>query len=62
MITGADLVGVTYEHPLTNEELPFLAGGHVTAKKGTGFVHTAPSHGHDDFQLAKSNKIEIVSR
>ncbi|KAH3851373.1 hypothetical protein DPMN_093853 [Dreissena polymorpha] len=56
---GSDLRGVTYEHPLTNEELPFLAGGHVTANKGTGLVHTAPSHGHDDFQLAKSHQIDI---
>ncbi|XP_061163339.1 isoleucine--tRNA ligase, mitochondrial-like [Saccostrea echinata] len=30
--------------------LPFLEGGHVTADVGTGLVHTAPAHGHEDFQ------------
>ncbi|WAR19496.1 SYIM-like protein [Mya arenaria] len=35
-VQGSDLEGATYMHPLTNEELPFLPGGHVTANKGTG--------------------------
>jgi isoleucyl-tRNA synthetase len=26
-----------------------LAGDHVTDDAGTGFVHTAPSHGREDF-------------
>lgn len=29
--------------------VPLLAGSHVTDDAGTGFVHTAPSHGRDDF-------------
>ncbi len=28
-----------------------LPGDHVTDDAGTGFVHTAPSHGDDDYQL-----------
>ena len=32
-------------------EVPLLAGAHVTADTGTGFVHTAPGHGEDDFEL-----------
>ena len=51
---------MTYRQPLTEEELPFLAGSHVTANKGTGLVHTAPAHGHDDFQLAMAHNIKIV--
>lgn len=31
--------------------VPLLAGDHVTADAGTGFVHTAPSHGADDFVI-----------
>jgi isoleucyl-tRNA synthetase len=31
--------------------VPVLAGDHVTADTGTGFVHTAPGHGEDDFEL-----------
>ena len=38
-----------YEFPV-----PLLAGAHVTADTGTGFVHTAPGHGEDDFELVTS--------
>ena len=46
-------------HPLTglaeNAEwdfrVPMLPGDHVTEDAGTGFVHTAPSHGDDDYQM-----------
>ncbi len=29
--------------------MPLLAGDHVTDDAGTGFVHTAPGHGADDY-------------
>ena len=32
-------------------EVPLLAGDHVTDDTGTGFVHTAPGHGIDDFEV-----------
>ncbi len=32
-------------------DVPLLPGEHVTDEAGTGFVHTAPSHGADDFVL-----------
>jgi isoleucyl-tRNA synthetase len=32
-------------------EVPLLDGEHVTDDVGTGFVHTAPSHGLDDFEI-----------
>ncbi len=32
-------------------DVPMLPGAHVTDEAGTGFVHTAPSHGADDFML-----------
>ena len=31
--------------------VPLLPGDHVTDDVGTGFVHTAPSHGDDDYQM-----------
>ncbi len=31
--------------------VPLLDGDHVTEDAGTGFVHTAPSHGREDFEL-----------
>ncbi|MEM8841050.1 MAG: isoleucine--tRNA ligase [Pseudomonadota bacterium] len=32
-------------------DVPLLPGDHVTDEAGTGFVHTAPSHGADDFEV-----------
>jgi len=32
-------------------DVPLLPGDHVTDDTGTGFVHTAPSHGRDDFDI-----------
>ena len=31
--------------------MPLLAGDHVTDDTGTGFVHTAPGHGQDDYEV-----------
>ena len=31
--------------------VPLLDGDHVTDDAGTGFVHTAPSHGREDFEI-----------
>jgi len=33
--------------------VPILPGGHVTDDQGTGFVHTAPSHGADDYEIGR---------
>ena len=34
-------------------DVPMLPGDHVTDEAGTGFVHTAPSHGADDFEVGQ---------
>ena len=56
------------DHPLKNMEgaeskfdfkVPLLEGGHVTAEAGTGFVHTAPSHGEDDYVAWISNQTKL---
>ena len=45
----------TCAHPLSESgygfDVPLLAGDHVTDEAGTGFVHTAPGHGADDFEI-----------
>jgi isoleucyl-tRNA synthetase len=42
-------------HPLAalgyNFKVPLLEGEHVTDDTGTGFVHTAPGHGREDFEV-----------
>ena len=53
------LGGSTLAHPLHAHGygfvVPLLAGDHVTEDAGTGFVHTAPSHGREDFELWTAN-------
>ncbi|MGN6148516.1 MAG: class I tRNA ligase family protein, partial [Rhizomicrobium sp.] len=53
-----DPTGVVTAHPLRGQgyefDVPLLPGDHVTADTGTGFVHTAPGHGEEDFALLTS--------
>jgi isoleucyl-tRNA synthetase len=50
-----ELASITLAHPLKGLgggyefAVPMLAGDHVTDDAGTGFVHTAPGHGREDF-------------
>ena len=39
-------------------DIPILEGDFLTEDAGTGFVHIAPSHGQDDYELAIKNGIE----
>ncbi|MBS9719494.1 isoleucine--tRNA ligase [Tianweitania sp. BSSL-BM11] len=54
-IAASELAGMQLSHPLKGFgggyafTVPMVAGDHVTDDAGTGFVHTAPSHGREDF-------------
>jgi len=56
-VEAVDCEGMICEHPLAGLDkgytfaVPLLAGDHVTEDAGTGFVHTAPSHGAEDYQV-----------
>ena len=59
-VPATELDGVMLSHPYRGVEggngewdfdVPMLPGDHVTDDAGTGFVHTAPSHGDDDYQM-----------
>ncbi|MFZ1078839.1 MAG: isoleucine--tRNA ligase [Methylovirgula sp.] len=43
-------------------EVPLLDGDHVTDDTGTGFVHTAPSHGREDFDIWMANQRDLALR
>jgi isoleucyl-tRNA synthetase len=53
-------------HPLKGNgydfQVPLLAGDHVTDDTGTGFVHTAPGHGREDFDVWMANASRLASR
>ena len=43
-------------------DVPLLAGEHVTDDAGTGFVHTAPGHGREDFEVWTANRAALEER
>lgn len=57
------LQDVICHHPLREggytHDVPLLPGDHVTTTAGTGFVHTAPSHGMEDFILGQKYQLEV---
>ncbi|MGC6245392.1 isoleucine--tRNA ligase [Pasteurella multocida] len=57
---GKDLEWLRFQHPFYDFSVPFILGDHVTADGGTGLVHTAPDHGHDDYIIAQKNGIEMA--
>ena len=59
-VAAAEFEGMIFAHPYRaieegqgewDYDVPMLPGDHVTDDAGTGFVHTAPSHGDYDYQL-----------
>ena len=65
-VTAEELASITCAHPLASLgydfAVPLLDGDHVTDDAGTGFVHTAPSHGREDFDAWTSKAREIEAR
>lgn len=65
----ADVIrGLTCGHPLEkfnsgySFHVPLLSGDHVTDDTGTGFVHTAPGHGREDFDVWTANRASLEAR
>ncbi len=61
---AGDVLGTICAHPFAGSgydfDVPVLDGDHVTTETGTGFVHTAPGHGVEDYEVCqKHGGIEI---
>ncbi len=65
-VDGDALASMVCAHPLRGLGygfvVPLLDGDHVTEEAGTGFVHTAPGHGREDFELWTSNHRLLIER
>ena len=48
---GAAFERLELKHPFFDRVVPVVLGEHVTTEAGTGAVHTAPGHGHEDFAM-----------
>jgi isoleucyl-tRNA synthetase len=62
-----ELAKTVCAHPLKSMggydfAVPLLPGDHVTDDVGTGFVHTAPGHGREDFDLWMANARALETR
>lgn len=70
IVSGKELGGLRYEHPLL-KEVPkqrefvshhrVICGEHVTLEEGTGCVHTAPGHGEEDFVVGERYGLPVFS-
>ena len=66
-IHSNDLATFVSQHPLKkfggyDFEVPLLPGDHVMEDTGTGFVHTAPGHGREDFDIWTAHGRELAAR
>ncbi|HYD16251.1 MAG TPA: isoleucine--tRNA ligase, partial [Hyphomicrobium sp.] len=65
-IDARQLQNFVCAHPLAalgyTFDVPLLDGDHVTDDTGTGFVHTAPSHGADDYNIWIANQKALRDR
>jgi isoleucyl-tRNA synthetase len=63
VLKGAELAGAQAAHPLRGVgydfDVPLLPGDFVTTEAGTGFVHIAPGHGEDDFNLGRAHGLPV---
>jgi len=62
-LRGAALAGTLTRHPLSGEhyriEPPLYPADFVATDQGSGFVHIAPGHGADDFELGREHGLEV---
>jgi isoleucyl-tRNA synthetase len=59
---GAEfLARLEYQHPFCNRTGKAFAAEFVTSDTGSGFVHIAPGHGLDDYNLGRQKNLPIYS-
>jgi len=59
---GGELAGLEYQHPFCARTGRLFAGDtFVESSTGTGFVHIAPGHGLEDYQLGRQNGLPVYS-
>jgi isoleucyl-tRNA synthetase len=59
---GAILERQTFQHPFLDRSILGVLATYVTADTGTGAVHTAPSHGADDFYTGQKYGLDPTCR
>jgi len=60
-IEASALENRTCQHPLYDRKSLVILGDHVTLEAGTGCVHTAPGHGHEDYEVGLRYNLEVYA-
>ncbi len=58
-VSAEDLEHSQLTHPFEDRTVPIILSEHVTLDAGTGVVHTAPSHGIDDYGICVKYNIPV---
>ncbi len=59
--SGAELEGIVCSHPWLDQDAIVILGEFVTAEQGTGCVHVAPGHGHEDYEVGRRYGLEAYA-
>src|SRR5437588_6424457 len=58
---GRNMEYTNFAHPFLDRKVPGVLADYVTMDQGTGVVHTAPSHGAEDFATGMKYKLDATS-
>ena len=58
-VSRAELDALKVYHPFIERESKIIYGTHVTLDQGTGIVHTAPGHGHEDYLVGLEFGLDV---
>jgi isoleucyl-tRNA synthetase len=59
--SGKELENKKCRHPFIERDSLLIIGDHVTLDQGTGCVHTAPGHGHEDFIIGREYNLDVYA-
>ncbi|MBN1918107.1 MAG: isoleucine--tRNA ligase [Verrucomicrobia bacterium] len=61
-VKGGRMDGLTARHPFYERDSRVILGSeYVMLDTGSGIIHTAPGHGHEDFIMGRRSKLEVLS-
>src|SRR5579863_1282165 len=58
---GHHFEGMKFQHPFLPMQVPGVLADYVTLDQGSGIVHTATSHGSDDFITGQKYNLEVYA-
>jgi len=59
-VYGSDLEGLSCSHPFIERASKIVLAEYVSHEEGTGCVHTAPGHGHEDYLTGKKYNLPMI--